>query len=492
MDQAVDKQATMVPPSPLTESEKNAIIGGVLLSMLLAALDQTIVAPAMPTIAHALGHAQYLPWIVTGYLLTATAVAPLYGKISDVHGRRPTVYAAILIFLAGSLVSAMAPNMLVLIIGRAIQGAGGGGLFALAQTIIGDLVPPRERARYAAWIAGTWAVASIAGPLLGGGFAEHLHWSLIFWINLPLGFLAMAIINKPLKKLPIAARHHRIDGLGALLLVVATALLLLALNWGGSTYPWLSSEILGLLACSAMFWGAFALRLLKAAEPLISLEVLRNPIVLTGTLSMFLLQAANIGLAVYLPVYLQSVIGLSVGESGIAMLGLMLGTVAGATFSGRTIPRFVHYKRIAMAGVTFAIVCLGVLSLVAGHASLLVVEILTTCIGLGTGTTFPVATVSVQNAVDQRHLGVATGVLTFLRSLGSALGVAMLGAVALGYGLPLASEGARTTSAAADTAAFTMIFLAAAVTLVLALVALGLMPEKPLRGHAETAPVLAE
>ena len=491
MDQTVGKQTAVKMDAPLSEGEKNAIIGGVLLSMLLAALDQTIVAPAMPTMARLLGHAEYLPWIVTGYLLTATAVAPLYGKISDVYGRRPTVYAAILIFLAGSLVSAMAPNMLVLIVGRAIQGAGGGGLFALAQTVIGDLVPPRERARYTAWISGTWAVASIAGPLLGGTFAEHLHWSLIFWINIPLGLVAMAMINKPLKKLPIAAKHHRIDGLGALLLVAATALLLLALNWGGSEYPWLSREILGLLACSAVIWSFFALRLLRAAEPLVSLEVLGNPIVLAGTLSMFLLQAANIGLAVYLPVYLQSILGLSASASGTAMLGLMLGTVAGATLSGRTIQRFVHYKRIAMIGVTFAILCLGVLSLVAGHASLLIVEILTTCVGLGSGTTFPVATVSVQNAVDQAHLGVATGVLTFLRSLGSALGVAVLGAVALGYGLPLASEGVQAASAAVEAAAFVMIFLTAAAMLLMALVALGLMPEKPLRGHP-AAPVLAD
>ncbi|TRC99892.1 MFS transporter [Mesorhizobium sp. WSM4306] len=491
MDQAVDKPVMATPAAPLTESEKNVIIAGILLSMLLAALDQTIVAPAMPTIGRSLGHADYLPWIVTGYLLTATAMAPLYGKISDVYGRRPTVYAAILIFLAGSLVSAMAPNMFVLVIGRAIQGAGGGGLFALAQIVIGDLVPPRERARYAAWISGTWAVASIAGPLLGGGFAEHLHWSLIFWINIPLGLVAMAIINKPLRKLPVAAKRHRIDALGALLLVVATALLLLALNWGGSAYPWASREILALLACSAVFWGAFALRLMRAAEPLISLEVLSNPIVLAGTASMFLLQAANIGLSVYLPVYLQSIIRLSVSQSGLAMLGLLLGTVAGATFSGRTIPRFFHYKRIAMVGVLFAIICLGVLSLVAGRASLLVVELLTICIGLGSGTTFPVATVSVQNAVDRAHLGVATGVLTFLRSLGSALGVAMLGAVALGYGLPLAGEGVPAAGQIVSATPFMMIFLAAAITLVLALITLALMPEKSLRGRDEAeAPVV--
>ena len=492
MDKAVDERA--IPgfaPPPLSEREKNVIIGGVLLSMLLAALDQTIVAPAMPTIAAALGHAEYLPWIVTGYLLTATAMAPLYGKISDIYGRRPTIFAAILIFLVGSLVSAMAPNMLVLVIGRAIQGLGGGGLFTMTQTVIGDLVPPFERARYAAWISGTWAVASIAGPLLGGTFAEHLHWSLIFWINIPLGLVAMAIINNPLKKLHAVAHNHRIDGWGALLLVVATSLLLLALNWGGSEYPWASPEIFGLLAASAAFWAAFALRLMRASEPLISLEVLGNPIVLAGTLSMFLLQAANVGMAVYLPVYLESVLGLSASASGMGMLGLLLGTVAGATFSGRTIPRYFHYKRIAIVGVAFSMVWLVVLALVADRASLLVIEVLVTLIGIGAGTAFPVSTVSVQNAVDKAHLGVATGVLTFLRSLGGALGVAMLGAIALGYGLPLVGEATAITGHSVSATPFAMIFLACGVTMLLALGALIVMPEKALRGR-EVAPAIVE
>jgi len=224
------------------------IISALMLAMLLAALDQTIVAPALPTIGGALGHAEYLPWIVTAYLLTATAMAPLYGKISDIHGRRPTIYAAILFFLAGSVVSALSANMFMLILGRAIQGVGGGGLFALTQTVIGDLVPPRERASYAAWISGTWAVASVAGPLLGGYFAGHLHWSLIFWINLPLGAFAMVILNNPLKKLSIAARQHRVDAPGAILLIAATSVLLLMLNWGGSTYAWLSAPIAMLAA----------------------------------------------------------------------------------------------------------------------------------------------------------------------------------------------------------------------------------------------------
>lgn len=493
MDKAVTEKAVtgFVAPA-LTEREKNTIIGGVLLAMLLAALDQTIVAPAMPTIAGALGNAEYLPWIVTAYLLTATAMAPLYGKISDIHGRRATIYAALLIFLAGSVVSALAPNMLVLIIGRAIQGLGGGGIFALAQTVIGDLVPPLERARYAAWISGTWAVASIAGPLLGGTFAEHLHWSLIFWINLPLGVVAMLIINAPLRKLHVATMKHRIDGIGALLLVTATGLLLLALNWGGSTYRWQSAEILALLGASAVLWAAFAVRLRSAAEPLISLEVLSNPIVRAGTMSMFLLQAASIGMAVYLPVYLESVLGLTASESGTAMLGLLLGTVAGATMSGKTIPRFVHYKRIALFGAAFSIVCTAVLGAVAEQASLVTVELLTIAIGIGAGTCFPVCTVSVQNAVDRPHLGVATGVLTFLRSLGGALGVAILGAVALGYGLPLAGELKHVTGQAVSAAPFATIFFVSAVLMAGACITIWLMPEKALRGRAEHGAPVAE
>jgi len=487
MNEARHPHGTSATAPALSEQEKNVIIGGVLLSMLLAALDQTIIAPAMPTIGHALGHADYLPWVVTGYLLTATAMAPLYGKISDVHGRRTTIFAAIVIFLIGSLVSALAPNMLTLIVGRAVQGLGGGGLFALSQTVIGDLVPPRERARYAAWISGTWAVASIVGPLLGGTFAEHLHWSLIFWINIPLGILALAIINNPLKKLPRVARTHSIDAAGATLLVAATSLLLLALNWGGSSYPWLSPEILGLLAGSAVLWALFALRLRHAAEPLISLEVLANPVVRWGTIAIFLVQAANVGLSVYLPVYVQSAHGLTAGGSGMAMLGLLLGTVFGATTSGRAIPRFTHYKRIALVGGVLSLICLAVLAAVAGRSSLIVLELLTIGIGFGTGMTFPVTTVSVQNAVDQAHLGVATGLLTFLRSLGGALGVAALGAIALGNGLPLGGEGLQAAAGGAASAMpFAYIFIACALAMALSLVVYHLMPERPLRGRAES------
>src|SRR5262245_18277501 len=194
---------------------------GILTAMLLAALDQSIVTPAMPTIAGSLGNSDYLPWIVTAYLLTATAAAPLYGKISDIYGRRGTIYAALVLFLLGSLISALAPNIFVLIAGRAVEGLGGGGVFALSQILIGDLLPPRERGGFAAWISGMWAIAGIAGPLLVGTLAE-VDWSLIFWLNLPLGAVAMLVINQPLKKLAIAGRQHPLDIWGAMLLVIAT------------------------------------------------------------------------------------------------------------------------------------------------------------------------------------------------------------------------------------------------------------------------------
>jgi EmrB/QacA subfamily drug resistance transporter len=468
----------------LSEREKLTILGGVLLSMLLAALDQSIVAPAMPTIARDLGHEQYLPWIVTGYLLTATAVAPLYGKISDIYGRRPTLYAALLIFLLGSLISAVAPNMFVLIAGRAVQGIGGGGLFALSQTIIGDLLPPRERARYSVWISATWATASIAGPLLGGTFAEHLHWSLIFWINLPLGAVAMLVINEPLKKLSRSARNHRLDGWGALLLVLATALLLLMLNWGGSFYPWLSAPIVGLLSASLILWVVFAWRLLHASEPLVSLEVLTSRIVLAATAATFLIQAANVGLTVYLPIYLQSVQRLSPSDAGFGLLGMLLGSVSGAAVSGRLTARLTNYKRLALVGSFISALGLVAFWLLAGSATLVSVEAMMVVIGVGMGFTFPILTISTQNAVDHAHLGVATGVLTFLRSLGSALGVAVLGAIALGYGVKMGEGAAASAAPAADAAPFAAVFFAAAIMLFIAFLILVAMPQKPLRGYA--------
>lgn len=474
-------------PVELTDRDRSITMFGILTAMLLAALDQSIVTPAMPTIGGQLGDAQYLPWIVTAYLLTATAVAPLYGKISDIHGRRATLYAALGLFLAGSLIAALAPNMFVLIGARAVQGLGGGGLFALSQIVIGDMLPPRERGRYAAWISGMWAIAGITGPLLGGTLAE-LHWSLIFWLNLPLGLLAMIVIDRPLKKLSVARHAHRLDAPGAVLLVAATATLLLLLNWGGSTYPWMSPAILGLAALSLVLWIAFAIRVSRANEPLISLEVLSNPIVLTGCFAMFMVSGANIGLAVYLPVYAQAYLGLSPAQSGFALLGFLLGTVSGATLSGRLTLRVNHVKRISLVGAAMSSLALIATALLARGTSLVVLELLLGLDGIGMGLTFPVTTVSVQNGVDQRHLGVATGVLTFLRSLGGALGVAALGAIALSFGIPLGTEaGSGGTPRVTDAGPFTVLYLAMAAMMLVATAIYVVMPHKPLRGQATAA-----
>ena len=251
MDRQLPTQLTDKSPSrAIDPAARRDIVVGVLLAMFLAALDQTIVAPALPTIGSSLGNAEYLSWIVTAYLLTATAVTPLYGKLADIRGRRPVIVGAIGIFVAGSIISALARSMLALVVGRAIQGIGGGGLAALAMTVIGDVVAPRERGQYQGYISGMWGIASLAGPIVGGFLAHRLHWSMIFWINLPLAALAIVVLNNPLKKLPSVRGRHRLDLQGAGLVILATISLMLVLTWGGSRYAWTSPQILGLAAIS--------------------------------------------------------------------------------------------------------------------------------------------------------------------------------------------------------------------------------------------------
>lgn len=481
----------------ISETDKRKIIVGVLMAMFLAALDQTIVAPAMPTIGASLGHLEYLPWIITAYLLTATAVTPLYGKLSDIRGRRPVIFTSIIIFMFGSLVCALSPNLFVLILGRALQGLGGGGLMVLAMTVIGDLVPPRERGRYQGYIASVWGMASVAGPALGGLFTQHLHWSVIFWINLPLGLFAIAMTSSPLKHLPQEIRQHRLDLVGSVLIVVATVFLMLTLTWGGSRFPWTSPMILGLLGASLAVGIVFGWHLRKADEPLLPLDVLRNPIVATATGAVFFAMGAYVGLSTYIPMFLQRGKGLNSAEAGVSLVPLMLGTVTGAWIAGRLMGRVRHYKLITLSGLVLSATALWVLGASVANAGLLTIEGLLVAAGFGTGTLFPIATNCVQNAVELNHLGVATAILAFLRQLGSAIGVAVLGAVLLhGTGMSLV-EGAgvslldRAGGSAGLANAFASVFIGAAVCALAALVCILLMEEKPLRsttGH-ERVPV---
>jgi EmrB/QacA subfamily drug resistance transporter len=478
---------------PLAHAEIRTIVLGILLTMFLGALDQTIVATALPTIGRELADVENLSWVVTAYLLTATAATPLYGKLSDIHGRRAMLLTATAIFVAASVLCALAPNMTVLVVGRALQGLGGGGLLSLAQVIVGDVVLPRERGRYQGYISIVFGVASIGGPVIGGFFAQHLHWSLIFWINLPIGLLALLMTNRVLKRLPRHERPHRLDVAGAVLMMAATVLLLLALTWGGVRFPWSSIAIVGLLAGSVLFWAGFAFRLLTAREPFLPLTLLTNPVVGFGTASVACVFGTMIGLSIFVPIYFQVVLGLSASASGLALIPLMGGTVVGSTASGQAMSRFAHYKRAPFAGLAAAFAALILLAGAPDRLSIAADCAALGAIGLGMGSLFPVTTVSVQNAVAMHQLGTATGAMNFFRQLAGAIIVALFGAIVLGgvgpSGVTVEALASHATGVAqADLAhAFRWVFAAAAGWLGLGLVFLAVMEERPLRGRRRTS-----
>jgi EmrB/QacA subfamily drug resistance transporter len=479
---------------PLKESERRGIIVGVLTAMLLAALDQTIVAPALPTIGAKLGNTEYLSWVVTAYLLTATATTPLYGKLADLRGRRTVILLSLGIFILGSIGCALAPNLFVLIGGRAIQGLGGGGLIALALTIIGDVVAPRERGKYQGYFSGVWALSSVAGPSLGGILAEHFHWSMIFWINLPLAAIAIVVMDRPLRLLQAEQRPHRLDWLGAVLIMVTTVIFLLILTWGGARFHWVSGPIIGLICLLPVFGVWLGIHLQHASEPLLPMSVLRNPIVLAATGAVFFAMAAFIGTSVYLPVYFEGILRLAPSEAGFGLIPLMMGTVLGAAVSGKLSAQITHYRRIAVTGIALAIISTLNLGIQTGRVPFVVVAMIVAIAGAGVGTLFPIATVSVQNAVEPSNLGIATATLTFLRSLGGAIGVAVLGSVFLSHGVAIQSiEAAQaSTDAGVEIAlqkAFVLVFFLAAGFLSAAQICLFLMPEKPWRSAQELSQI---
>ena len=475
---------------PLSHPEIRRIVFGIMLSMFLGALDQTIVATALPTIGRSFGAAEHLSWIVTAYLLTSTAVTPLYGKLSDMYGRRRMVLIAITIFMAGSLAAALSTNMLMLILARGVQGLGAGGLLPLAQTIVGDVVLPKERGRYQTYLSVMWMTAAISGPILGGFLSQYFHWSVIFWINIPLGLLAFLMANTVLKRLPSPARPHRLDILGSVLMIAAAVSLLLALTFGGVRFPWLSGEIIGLFAASAVLWLLFVVRLRTAPEPFLPLTMLSNQVVRTGTL----LSACNlgcvIGLTIFMPLYFNLVMGLSSGFAGLSLIPLLVVSNIGAAIAGRGLGYFHHYKRIPMAGLAVSVLALISLT-IDPQQSLTSVLIHLGAVGFGIGTVYPVATVAVQNAVPRHQLGIATGTLNFFRALFAAIIVAVLGAIILG-GLNVKGGGAQVAevlhasgSSAELAGVFRWVFAACGLVLGAALFWLVLMEERPLPGRAD-------
>src|SRR5262245_15835178 len=471
----------------ISHAEVRTIFFGLMLAALLAALNQTIIATALPTIGRRFADFESLSWVVTAYLLTSTAVAPLYGKLSDIHGRRAMLHTAVGLFIAGSVLCAAAPNMMVLILGRGLQGLGGGGILPLCQSIIADVVAPRERGRYQAYMGVVWVTSGVAGPVLGGVLAEHWHWSLIFWLNVPLGLAAALLIHVHLARIPRHERKHRLDVLGAALMMGSAGPLLLALTWGGTQYSWASPQILGLLALSFLLSLAFAARLALGRGPFRPLTVLHNPAMRWGSTSGSFAMGVSIGLTILVPLYFEVVHKLSATESGLALIPLAL-TTPGSLLSGRAMMHWRHYKRAPVIGLVGSLLALAVLVWRPDLPLIYVIAILAVE-GTAIGLVYPVTTVSIQNSVPYYQVGIAMGALNFFRALASAFAVAVMGAILLaGLGVtPQRGAGVSVvtsmmSASGADAAyVFRWVFASAWVFLAISLIALLLMEELPLR-----------
>ena len=412
----------------LTNRQLQLVFAGLMSGVLLAALDQTIVATALPTIVGDLGGLAHLSWVVTAYLLASTTSTPLYGKISDLYGRKTVFQAAIVIFLVGSALSGLAQSMGQLIAFRAVQGLGAGGLMALAIAIIGDVVSPRERGRYQGYIGAVFAVASVAGPLLGGFFVDHLTWRWAFYVNLPVGVAALLVTSVALD-LPFRRTGHTVDYLGAALLVAGVTCVLLVTVWGGDRYGWSSSTILGLAAMGAVLLAAFAVQEQRASEPVLPPRLFRDPVFRVATATLFLIGVAMFGAIVFLPLFLQVVVGASATSSGLLLLPLMAGIVASSVVVGRVISRTGRYRWYPVAGTALMTIAMGLLATMDANTSRTTASWYVAVLGVGLGTVMPVMILAVQNAVDQRDLGTATSAATFSRSMGGSFGVALFGAV---------------------------------------------------------------
>jgi EmrB/QacA subfamily drug resistance transporter len=382
---------------------------------------------------------------------------PLYGKISDLYGRKNIFQVAIVIFLVGSVLSGLSQNMAELIGFRALQGLGAGGLMALAMAIIGDIVSPRERGRYQGYFGGVFALASVGGPLLGGFFVDQLSWRWIFYINVPIGIVALAVTSVVLK-LPFARRPHAIDYVGASILVAAVTALLLVTVWGGTTYAWSSPIIMGLIGVGLALLVAFVYWERRTPEPILPLRLFRNPIFTVSNALTFLMAALMFGATIYLPVYFQLVRGVSAARSGLLILPLVGGMVVSSVVSGLLVSRRGRYKIFPVVGTAMMALGMWLLTHLGANTPFAVTGTYMAVTGLGMGMIMQVLTVAVQNAVDVRELGTATGALGFFRSMGSAFGTALLGAVLvsrLGYWLPRlvpAHAGAHISASASFTA----------------------------------------
>jgi EmrB/QacA subfamily drug resistance transporter len=500
---------SLAPPS-FSHREILVILSGVLLGMLLASLDQTIVATALPAIARDLSGFDRISWVVSGYLVAATSTTPIYGKLSDVYGRRRVLQTAIVIFLIASALCGLARSMDQLIAFRVLQGLGGGGLISLAHATIADIVSPRERGRYQGYISGVFAGSSVAGPVLGGFISDQLSWHYVFWVNLPIGLIALVICDRTLKRLPRHEIHRRIDYPGALLLMAAISFTLLVTTLGGRQLAWTSPTLIALAAAATLSTLSFILVERRVPEPILPLRMFRHRVYTLSSLMSFLTWMAMFGATVFLPLYLQLAKGSSASGSGLQLVPLTGGVVIGAFSSGRLVSRIGRLKPFPVVGMAVASAVLVTLGLAAAELSAWTITGMMVLLGIGIGFVGPTAIVAVQNAVDRRDLGAASASVSFFRSLGGSFGVALLSAVMLrsldrgiagiagheslgehpalhlldgpGGALSRLPGGLHNALLAAVNGAFANVFLWAAGFAALSLIAALALEERPLRG----------
>ena len=482
---------SIAPRAPLTPSEVRTILTSLMLTMFLAALDQTIVATALPTIGRQFQDVSNLSWVITAYLLASTAVAPVFGTLSDIYGRRAMIITALSLFAAGSILCALAPNMTMLIVARGLQGLGGGGIMPIVQTVISDVVTARERGQYQAYFSGVWMVAGIGGPVIGGVFAEHLHWSMIFWINVPLALASLAMLLPKMNKIPVFHRRRKVDWLGGVLLMASAVVFMLVLTWGGNRYLWLSPVIMAMVGASLALALAFVWHARNCDEPFLPLQLMGGSVVPYAMGAGGCALGAMLGLTVHLPLYYEVVYHLSASEAGLALIPLAAISTGGAAIAGRTMARGKRYKRVAIIGTSSAALVACVLALTA--LPLWALLVLLSLFAFGLGTAFPISVVSLQNSVARSQVGTVTGAMNFFRALMASFTVAAFSTIllmALGADISLAGEhrGPVNSISATDmVAAFRYVFAATAALLACASLCMVLMEERPLAGPATPA-----
>ncbi len=412
-----------------THREILRVLSGILLCIFLAAIDQTVVIPAVPAIAadlHGFGH---LSWIVSAYLLTSTAATPIYGKLSDIYGRRALLLPAIVVFVIGSLLCGASFSLWHLIAARALQGIGGGGLMAMAQAAIADVVAPRERGKYQGYMASAWGVASIAGPVLGGWITDQFSWRWIFWINLPIGILALLLCNRGLRMLVVPRRATRIDYVGAALLASWTTACLLLMTWGGNVYGWASPQVLGLAAVAVALLAALVWQERRASDPLLPPRVFANGVFVRGVTIASMASAGTFGAIFLLPLFFQLLRGASAEAAGVLIVPYLAFNVMGAYASGQFARKLGRGRGILLGGLATGTAGYALLATVGATTPQLLIVAAMAVVGFGIGACMPTSLVVVQNSAERRDVGAATGSLLFLRSMGGAFGTTIAGSL---------------------------------------------------------------